>query len=379
MERRSRVTFGFILVACIIFGIIPCTAIPMDHIASSNPIQLTRDPHYDRNPSTLLADDGTYWLFFTRGQNPLGIRGNQGYDPDMDYYDIWYKKARSLEGLKWAVETRMPLEPPETSQSAQRDVAAIQSRDGKIWVFSSPGYGPESGTGRGILYYIYDGSWTGPFVIRPDTYDGCGIGHIDALEYRGRTWVIYDDCYTLKATSLGRSGWSNPITIAEKATLGKAIAVDGTLYVAWVFIDPSANEWGTGIYISSSPDGTIWTQTDGPVGAWGGGLTNWDPVLIKDRNLFRLFWAPSDTEQFIAVSSSRTPMDPASWTPPVRVTEAHCGENSWWDFWPQPIHKGKNEGGTLGLLYTSERNEDGTAMTDGNIWLEMVIPRGIDH
>jgi hypothetical protein len=102
-------------------------------------------------------------------------------------------------------------------------------------------------------------------------------------------------------------------------------------------------------------------------------------VLIKDRDIFRLFWAPSDTEQFIAATSSKTPMEPASWTSPARVTEAHCGENSWWDFWPQPIHKGRNEGGTLALLYTSERNSDGTAMIDGNIWLEMVIPRGIDH
>ena len=379
MERRSCTTLCFFLISCILFWIIPCSAISKDCIPSSNPLQLTRDSHYDRNPSILLADDGTYWLFFTRGQNSLGIRGYQGYDPDMDYYDIWYKQARSLEGLKRAVEIQMPLEPPATSQSAQRDVAAVQTRDGGIWVFSSPGYGPEGGSDRGILYYIFDGSWTGPFIIHPGTYDGCGIGHIDALEYKGRTWVIYDDCYTLKATSLDPvSGWSLPIMIAEKATLGKAIAVDETLYVAWVYIDPANGKWGTGIYLSASPDGTTWTPTASPVAAWNG-LTNWDPVLIKDRDILRLFWAPSDTEQFIAVTSSKTPMEPTSWTSPARVTEAHCGENSWWDFWPQPIHKGRNEGGTLALLYTSERNSDGTAMIDGNIWLEMVIPRWIDH
>jgi hypothetical protein len=380
MERRSRLTFGYFLVAYILIGIIPYSAIRNDGMASSNLVQLTRDPHYDRNPSILLADDGTYWLFFTRGRSSTGIRGKDGYDPDMDFYDIWYKRARSLEGLKWAVESRLPIPPPTNFWSAQRDVAAVQTHDGRIWVFSSPGYGPEGGdeNARGILYYTYDRMWTGPFVIRPGTYNGCGIGHIDALEYGRRIWVIYDDCYTLKTTSLGLSNqWSPPITIAEKATLGKAIEADGTLYVAWVYIDPANNDWGTGIYLSASPNGTTWTQTADPVAAWGGGLTNWDPVLIKDRNIFSLFWAPSDAEQFIAVTSSRTPMFPGSWTSPARITEAFCGENFWWDFWPQPINKGRNEGGTLALLYTSERNEDGTAMIDGNIWLEMVIPPGI--
>ena len=379
MERRSRATLGFILIACMAFGIIPCTAIPFEGIAPSHPIQLTTDPHYDRNPSILLADDGTYWLFFTRGKTFPGIRST-GYNPDLDYYDIWYKRSQSLEGLKRASEWKIPLDPSENAWSAQRDVAALQTADGRIWAFSSPGYGPEGGTDRGILYYISDRAWTGPFIIRPGTYDGCGIGHLDVLEFKSRLWVTYDDCYTLKATSLDpASGWSEPVTIAERSTLGKPIAEDGSLYIAWVYIDPLLNLWGPGIYLSSSPDGNSWTSTQSPIAAWGNGLTNWDPVLIKDRKIFRLFWAPSDTEQFIATSSSRTPMDPASWSDPVRVTSASGNGNSWWDFWPKPIPKGRHGDGTLALLYTSEGNADGTGMTDGNIWMEIAIPRGIDR
>jgi hypothetical protein len=381
MARPLSVALGIFFIACMAFWISPCTASPPAGTGFSKPLQLTSDPHYDRNPSLLLGEDGTYWLFFTRGLDPRGVRGlpvGDPYNPDSDFYHIWYKQSRSLEGLKGAPEAEIPLEPPVEAWSAQRDVAALQDTDGKIWVFSSPGYGPEGGTDRGILAYVYDGSWTGPTIIRPGTYDGCGIGHIDALRFQERLVVIYDDCYTLKATSLDpASGWSSPVTIAGKATLGKAVEVDGTLYVTWVFLDAEANQWGPGIYLSSSSDRTTWTQTSDPIAAWGSGLTNWDPVLVKDRDLFRLFWAPSDTEQFIAVTSSRTPMDPGSWSAPVRVTRASYGTNSWWDFWPEPVTKGRNGGGTLALLYTSERNQDGTRMADGNIWLEVTLPRSM--
>jgi len=50
-----------------------------------------------------------------------------------------------------------------------------------------------------------------------------------------------------------------------------------------------------------------------------------DPVLIKDRDTFRLFWAPSNSEQFIATSKSTNPTDPSSWSTPIRVTTASYG------------------------------------------------------
>ena len=370
MERRSRVALGFTLIACMVFGIIPCTAIPFDGIKPSHPIQLTSDPHYDRNPSILLADDGTYWLFFTRGRDDRGIREYQGYNPDLDYYDIWYKQSRSLEGLERAPETRIPGSAEVTS--AQRDVAAVQSDDGKTLVFASAGYGYELGN-RGIFAYTYKGTWSGPSLITPTDLNGFGMGHIDAVWFQDRTWVIFDYGYTLKAIYRDASGsWTAPITIAEMATLGKAIADDGKIYVAWV--PPS----GSGVYLSCSKNGITWDSTPVPVAAWPG-LSSWDPVLIRDGKVFRLFWAPGDDEQFIATTSSKTPMDPGSWSDPVRVTTARYGENSWWDFWPEPIQKGRNEKGALALLFTSERNADGTGRSDGNIWLETTVPRWIDR
>lgn len=202
MKRRSRAVLEFTLIVSIMLGIIPCTAFTIDDIGSSKPIQLTTDPHYDRNPSLLLADDRTYWLFFTRGRDDQGVRGypsanplNDPYNPDLDYYSIWYKRSRSLERLEGAFESLLPLGPPDTEWSSQRDVAALEAGDGKIWVFTSPGYGPEqTDQDRGILSYLYDGSWTGPSIIHPGNHAGCGIGHIDALTFQDRVFLIFDEC-----------------------------------------------------------------------------------------------------------------------------------------------------------------------------------------
>ncbi|MCX6655047.1 MAG: hypothetical protein NTY03_07995 [Candidatus Bathyarchaeota archaeon] len=230
-------------------------------------------------------------------------------------------------------------------------MAAVQSNNGKIWLFASTGLGP--GTERCIYFYLYDGSWSTPTAIPGTDY----AAHIDALVYRGKIWVFFDSGYTLKVTSYDGSVWSTPVDIHTDATIAKAIVADGTFYVVWTTAS------GTGIFLSTSPDGTTWLSTSTPIASWQGtGATNWDPVLIKNKGDFTLFWAPDIvTEQFIAMTVSTNPQDPASWSDPVRLTTA----NNWWDFWPQPIIKGD----TIYLFYTSERNAAGTERIDGNIWL----------
>ena len=149
----------------------------------------------------------------------------------------------------------------------------------------------------------------------------------------------------------------------------KAIVDSGKFYVVWSYIDPSADIWGGYIGLSTSADGTVWTN-HGPIALWSG-ATNWDPVLIKDRDTFRLFWAPDagPEGQFIATSTSKTPTVLDSWSTRVQVTTASYGGNNWWDFWPEPFNRGSTY-----LFYTSERNSDGTAMIDGNIWVYIVVP-----
>jgi len=361
-KMKSKLLLGIIPVMLILtLAIVPVLASPPMQ-PTSKPFQLTTNPRYDRNPSFFQASDGTYWLFFTRGRNPIGIRG-ASYNPDYDSYDIYYKTARSIPQLAKAIENLVPGSNLVT-YNTQRDIAALQASDGTIWAFTSSGYGPSSDAH--IFYYKYDGaSWSSPTAI-PNTDDA---GHIDALEYDGKIWVFFDAwSYILQVTSYDEETtlWSTPQIIHYDATLAKGIIDSGKFYLVWASMSGGA---GTGIYLSNSTDGTTWTSTSTPIAQWGAGLTNYDPVLIKDRDTFRLFWAPSNSEQFIATSTSTNPTDPSSWSTPVRVTTASYGSIGWWDFWPEPFKKGSTY-----LFYTSERSSDGTAMIDGNIWVYMAVP-----
>jgi len=323
--------------------------------------QITTNSQYDRDPSIFRASDFTYWLFFARGRDSRQIRDFNGYNPDLDYYDIYYKTAKFLPGLEKASETKIPLTPPD---NAQRDISALQTKNGIIWVFTSTGLG--EGTERSIYYYTYDGSWHGPTAI-PGTDDAA---HISVLEDRGQIWVFFDIGYILQLVSCDENtaAWSSPIIVAagpsgEGATIGKAIADKGRFYVVWT--TPS----GSGIYISTSADGISWSSTTNPIAAWTG-ATNWDPVLIKDYDLFRLFWAPDggNEGQFLATTASKNPMKETSWSTPVKVTTSSSGGNNWWDYWPQPYTQLIQY-----LFYTSERNTTGTNRIDGNIWMMQLI------
>lgn len=353
----------FILVLLMLLAL-PAILFTIPVLAANNKtsvanLQLTTNPKYDRNPSFFRANEGTYWLFFARGRDVRGVRDFGGYNPDLDYYDIFFKTARSIPDLRVVEEQIIPLAPPD---NAQRDISAFQAKDGKIWVFTSTGLGP--GSERATFYYIYDGEWHGPTAV-PNTYDA----HVNALEYNGKIWVFYDDgAYMLKVVSYDETAetWSYPLEVANHASIAKAIVDEGKFYVVWAYVNDVLGQWGTGIYLSTSVDGANWETTPGPIAEWGEGATNWDPVLIKDKNLFRLFWAPDVGVggQFMATSTSKNPTDIDSWSTPIKITTSSSDLNNWWDFWPQPYTKGVEY-----LYYTSERNAEGTARTDGNIWL----------
>lgn len=365
-EKMKKLVFGAVLTLCLLMSLSSLTPAFASNVQSPAVyLQLTTNPHYDRNPSVFEAKDGTWWLFFTRATNPIGIRGVNGYDPDQDTYDIYFKTARSLLGLQKAAEFKVPGSNPA---HGQRDVSALQASDGKIWVFSSTGFG--NGDNQ-IYYFTYcRGKWEGPTPANFEEQKW--IGHINALEYKRKIWLFYDAEYTLKSLYYDGS-WHGPYTIAEKATLGKAIVDNGVFYIVWAFLDQGNNIWGSYIGLSTSTDGITWTNR-GQIAAWSAsGATNWDPVLTKEGRYFRLYWAPDagSEGQFIATSTSRNPTNPTSWTAPAKMTTASYGTENWWDFWPQPIDGDTRTCDRTFLAYTSERSSDGTSRSDGNIWLRM--------
>lgn len=364
--KKGISIFAVLVVLVLVIVSVVTPALAANKEIQDKAIQLTTNSRYDRNPSILRANDDTYWLFWARGQDIAGIRDPNGYNPDLDYYDVYYKTAKSIPGLENAEENLIPLTPPD---NAQRDIAAVQTADGTIWVFVSTGLGP--GAERSVYYYTYNGTWDGPTAVPATDY----AAHISVLTYDEKIWVFFDVGYTLMVTSFDETtaDWSsNPDLVANNATIAKAIVDEGTFYVVWTYVD-GINIWGSGIYLSSSPDGADWSSAPTLIAAWPSeGATNWDPVLTENEGVFRLFWAPDagTLGQFIATSMSTNPTDPDSWSAPIQMTTANYNGNNWWDFWPQIYDKGAQY-----ILYTSERNSSGTAMADANIWLaQLTVP-----
>jgi len=124
-------------------------------IEVSQPTYLTSNDKYDRNPS--IINDGTnYWLFYTKADSAVGVRGqgSPAYDPDADTYVIYYKKALTIAELASATETKLDIsESGRPSGFTQREVSAVYFNS-NIYVFTNGG---QSGTDRGLYYYKYSG------------------------------------------------------------------------------------------------------------------------------------------------------------------------------------------------------------------------------
>ena len=365
---KNYIAAGAVAAAIIlILAACPVSAVQVN-LPVSVPVQITSDSHYERNPSVLKGDNGMWWLFYTRGRDDSGVRGYNGYNPDLDYYDIYYRVARTKEGLRSAQDYKVPGNYPD---NAQRDVSAIKTGDGTIWVFTSTGLGP--GADRSAYYYRYDSSgWSGPVIVPLTDY----AAHVNAVTDGDSIFVFYDIGYNLSVTVYRDQQWSDPVLVTKNATIGKGLSDRGKLYVVWSHIVESENVWGDWIGFSVSNDNGLTWQSYDQIAAWSG-ATNWDPALIKGTKVFKLFFAPdtgTGKQQFIAMSSSDNPEDTASWSIPVRVTNAQFGLNSWWDFWPDPLEIAEGRAIVVDLFYASERNSAGTAMTDSNIWMMRVNP-----
>jgi hypothetical protein len=346
--------------ACVLIGLL-VLLFTAEAVMAATFVQVSTGSRYDRDPEFLKAKDGSYWLFFTRGRTSPGVRGVNSYDPDADNYDIYYKTAKKVSGLTSAAEHLVPGSDAVTV-NAQRDIAAVQAADGTIWLFASSGYTASSDPR--VFYYQYKkgSGWSGPTGI-----DNTGTaGHVDAVVVGGIIWVFFDEWpYSLKQMFWNGAGWSTPTTILDKATLGKAVYQAGRFYLVWAYCDSDLGVYGTYIGLASSADGLVWGAV-GQVAAWTG-ATNWDPVLVMfpGEKKFRLYWAPDTgaTGQFIALSTSKTPLKASSWSSPKQITTASSGANSWWDFWPNARPTPRY------LFFASERNAAGTAMTNSHVWM----------
>jgi hypothetical protein len=321
-------------------------------IEVSQPRQLTTSPKFDRNPSFFKANDGTWWVFFARGR---GDPSSPGYNPDTDFYDVCYVKSTD-GGLTWTEGDLLVI--PDGHGMGAFTPAALQDDSGKIWVFYAA-------NGVGIFYFASTdngATWTGPTLV-PNVYGYTVDNHMDAIKANdGSIWIFFT-CYpdnALYARKYDGNSWSSLIFVADPLSYTatpRALQEDsGTFRVVFIAGDPLQ------IYLANSTDGIIWYNypiVNTP-------YDDYDPVLVKDDSIWRLFFAPyipADDHQWLMTINST---DLYTWSNPVYVTAGSYGANKWWDFWPEALKVGSD----LLLFYASMK--DGTQRGDGEIYFYKV-------
>jgi len=119
----------------------------------SDAIRLTMDSSLDKMPSIAQMSNGVIWVVWASDRT-----GN---------YDLYYKVSSDL-GVSWSDDTQLTSGPKIDSNPC-----ALQTADGKIWVFLSRRAPTETATDD--IHYISssDGgaTWQGSFQFTTDKYD----------------------------------------------------------------------------------------------------------------------------------------------------------------------------------------------------------------
>jgi len=324
------------------------------------PIQLTNDPHYDRNPSFFKANDGRWWLFFVRSQDGdpnygdlcegTGCDQIPGCNCDAASYDVYYITSND-NGNTWST----PVKVDECS-TGQRGMAAFQDNTGKIWVFIS---GPGASNIRYCTSSDNGATWTGPI----DT--GLTGSHIDAFQGSdGLIYIFYESGGIQYAYFDGLTWTSGTVDGTAGMGIPKAMEdLSGKLYVVY------ANWAGGTYYYSVSTDGTTWTNKGALIDVPN--TISCDPVMYQDsEGIYWLFYAPWDSVdnsqwiEFITSTNAKT------WSDPTGLTNGGYYEDYWWDMWPEV-----GEGSDLLIFYTSEQSDNGFYRKDGDIWMLKIEDR----
>jgi len=329
-------------------------------IEVSQPTHLTGNSAYDRNPS-IIYDGTDYWLFYTKGDDTStsGVRGGS-YNPDSDTYVVYYKKASTIAGLAAAAETKLGVsESARPTNFDQRVVSAVYFNS-KVYAFVSSG---QSGTDRGLYYYEYSGSWSGPTTLIADaTARG---GHVNVTGDSNRVYIVWEssdassDAYTWDGATL-----SSKIDISTD-NQPKITLMGTTLYVVSI-------EDGTGdieVYSAGAGASPSFSSHSTAISAAG----FYDPCIFNDGTNLYVVTAPydgGDDQQYLM----QTRHDGTSWYPAKMVSYGGYGATYWWDYWPVGYHDGSD----AYVFFTTETSSP--TYSDGEIaYIKMDWDLNYDH
>jgi hypothetical protein len=346
----------FVTSLCLLPSIVFATILEV-----TQPVQVTDNSYYERGQA-IVYDGSYYWLFYGRSATVTGNYQND--NPDVHDYQIYYKKATTVEGLASAAAMSVP----GAANTYLGEIGAAVL-DGKVWTFGAV---PSTNyTGRKSLYgwYSSDGgsSWTQVADLVDDLPPGAA--HHDETAFDGKLYIManYPD---------GNTGWYTKYTAdptASTITWSSYIPLNSTSNLingtGHFFVD------GSNLYIgilrtSPTKDNKVLQYNASPE-SWSelgtASSSGWDATLFKAGSDYVFAQAPYTSEgggrQYIIAWAGSSPSTVLSGSS-HNVVEGRYGTNTWIDMWPIGF---TDAGGTSYLFYTSER-EDPDQEGTGNIW-----------
>ncbi len=353
--KSSKIIMIFVLVL-LLAGTIQAAELQV-----SQPTKVTNSNYYERGQAPLY--DGTdYWLFYGRSAS---VTGNyQDDNPDVYDYQIYYKKAATVEGL--ASATPVAISGAVNCYLGEIGAAYV---DGNVWAFAAV---PSTNyTGRRSLYGWYSNDGGSSWTLVADLADNLpdGAAHHDEVGFDGKLYIMsnYPDGntgwytkYTDDPTAATIT-WSSYIPLNSTTNLVNGTGhffVDGTdLYIGILRTNPSKDN--KVLQYVASPES--WSELCTAVS------TGWDPTLFKVGSDYVFAQAPWASDgggwQHIIAWHSSSPSTVLSGSS-FEISEGRYGTNTWTEMWPIGF---TDAGGNSYLFFTSERDvpsQEGT----GNIW-----------
>lgn len=330
-----------------------------DVIDVSQPVQVTSDTYYERGQA-IVFDGTSYWLFYGRSAS---VTGNyQNGNPDTHDYQVYYKKAATVEGLTTALATAVP----GAVNSFLGEIGAVVF-NGDVWVFATI----DTDLGSTGTHAELHGWWTGddganwnqvgPIISGLSD----GQAHHDEYVFEGDIWIVEGsgNFTTIHSSTPKTGGWSSPVTVGS-LTGGLA---------HFFYEDLNAKAPGEELYLALFSAGNnyifhwdkiamTWDLIDQAVSS------GWDPTLFQVEDTYVFAQAPwideSGGRQSLVYWSGNSLGGLLSGGSSMMACEGRYGTNTWTDMWP--IGFTDNNGDSY-LFFTSERDlpdQEGT----GNIW-----------
>ncbi len=322
------------------------SAIVLNTIEVSQPVQLTSNAYYERGQS-LIFDGSNYWLFYGRSDSVTGNYGNG--NPDTHDYRIYYKKAPTIEGLASATPTLLNAPHNANIYLGETDAAYYVSPSADVRVYAAVDVGNQAD-----LYQFYtndNGATWNENIITTGLPDGAA--HFASTSCDGKLWFAYQLGNDWKS-KYWNGGWSAEFDITDNYGTAKFYCEGTDLYFARADGgDQDIWHW----------NGSSWNSIDSSTE-----VGPYDPTIFKKDGYYVFAYAPWDgTKQYIKakVAAALNSILSAP-THEVNITLGGYDSNPWVDMWPTAF---TDQAGDIYLFYTSERNPaDPSNEITGNIW-----------